>query len=110
MRGKEFLKKYTKLREGISNHFLTTDDAITTRDKWDVGYSGAVLFNFLGAKEISKGSMTEYGWASAFDKPIITIMEDKDNVNDCVMVRSLSGYRVNTLENGILCAKALFNF
>lgn len=75
MRAKEFLKDYPKIFDSTHDHVLTTDAGITTRDMWDVRRSDAILFNLVGAEKISIGTMIEYGWASAYNKPIITIIE-----------------------------------
>ena len=114
MRAKDFLKKYEVMREGLEEHFMTTDEGIVTRDIWDVQRADAVLFNLLNAKKISIGTMVEYGWASAFNKPIITVMEKrgskKENIHEHPMVRRASGYRVETLEQGLTVVKALFAY
>ena len=47
MRAKQFLKEHPLMVDGISDHVLVTDDAITTRDMWDVRRSNAILFNLL---------------------------------------------------------------
>jgi len=111
MRARDFLKQHKGLLlPGISNHILDTDGAITTRDKWDVKRSDAVFFNLLKAKRISIGTMIEYGWASAYDKPIIAVMEKEKNVHEHTMIRRLSAYRVETLDEGLSVAKALFAY
>ncbi|MDE1849019.1 MAG: nucleoside 2-deoxyribosyltransferase [Nanoarchaeota archaeon] len=114
MRAKDFLKDHPLMREGISDSVLTTDGAITIRDMWDVRRCDAVLFNLLKAKKVSIGTMIEYGWASAFNKPIITMMETRDgitkNVHEHAMIRRLSAYRVNTLEEGLYVVKTLFDY
>lgn len=114
MRAKEFLKDYPKLTDEISDHVLASDSGVTTRDIWDVRRSDAILFNLLEAEKVSIGTMIEYGWASALNKPIITIIEDakgkKRNVHEHLMIRSLSGFRVQTLEEGLAVIKALFAY
>ncbi len=110
MRAKEFLKEHPKLIDGISGHVLTSDSGITARDMWDVRRSDAILFNLLEAEKVSIGTMVEYGWASAFNKPIVTIIEREKNVHEHSMVRRLSGYRVETLEEGLSVVRALFNY
>ena len=114
MRGKEFLKAHPKLTDGVSEHVLASDEGITTRDIWDVRSCDAVLFNLLGAEKVSIGTMIEYGWASAFNKPIITVIEKKDeetkNVHEHPIIRRLSGYRVETLDQGLTVVKALFAY
>ena len=111
MRGKEFLKKEQVIR-GSYKHPLSTDEGLTIRDMWDVRRSGIVLFNLTGASSVSIGSMIEYGWASAFNKPIIAAIEpinrENQNVHEHPMVRSLTAYRVETLDEGLAVAKALF--
>ncbi len=108
MRAKDFLKHHPKLVDGISDHVLVSDAGITTRDRWDVKRADAILFNLLGARKVSIGTMFEYGWASAYDKPIITVMEKSGNVHEHAMVRRVSGYRIGTLEDGLAIARALF--
>jgi len=114
MRTKEFLKGHPKLVDGGYEHVLTSDSGITTRDMWDVRRSDAVLFNLLDSKKVSIGTMIEYGWASAFNKPIVTVMEDREsermNVHEHLMIRRLSGYRVETLEEGLDVVRALFDY
>ena len=110
MRAKEFLKEHPKLVDGISEHILTGDSGITTRDMWDVRRSDAILFNLLNAEKVSVGTMIEYGWGSAFNKPLVTVMEKAGNIHEHNMIRRLSGYRVETLELGLIVVKALFNY
>ena len=74
MRAKEFLKSHPKLVDGIYDHPLTMDSGFTTRDMWDVRRCDAILFNLLNAEKVSIGTMIEYGWASAFNKPMITVI------------------------------------
>lgn len=110
MRAKEFLKGHPRLVEGISQNVLVSDSGLTTRDMWDVRRSDAILFNLLNAEKVSTGTMVEYGWASAFDKPIVTVMEKEGNVHEHSMIRRLSGYRVETLEDGLTIVRALFAY
>ena len=111
LRAKEFLAKHDgPLVRGVSDSVLVTDAAITIRDMWDVHESDAVLFNLLDAKKVSIGTMIEYGWASSFNKPIITIMERDGNLHEHAMIRRLTAYRVETLEKGLETVKALFAY
>jgi len=114
MRAKEFLKHHPKLVDGVSDHILASDAGLTSRDMWDVRRSDAILFNLLGAEKISIGTMIEYGWASAFDKPVITIIEKKGkrkkNVHEHPMIRRITDYRVETLDDGLSVVRALFAY
>ena len=110
MRAKDFLKHHPEIIDGVSQHVLASDAGITARDMWDVRRSDAVLFNLLEAKKVSIGTMIEYGWASSFDKPIITLMEKQGNIHEHAMVRRLSDYRVENLEEGLAVVRALFDY
>ena len=114
MRAKEFLKHHPKMVDGVSDHILASDSGLTSRDIWDVRRSDAILFNLLGAEKISIGTMIEYGWASAFDKPMIAVIEKKEkekkNVHEHPMIRRLTNYRVETLDDGLSVVKALFAY
>jgi len=54
--------------------------------------------------------MIEYGWADASRKPIISVIEKEGNVHDHSIVRELTGFRVETLEDGLHVARALLNY
>lgn len=110
MRAKEFLRVYPKLIRGISKHILTSDSGITTRDMWGVRRSDVILFNLLNAEKVSIGTMIEYGWGSAFNKPLVTIVEKEGNIHEHAIIRRLSGYRVETLEEGLSVIRALFDY
>lgn len=110
MRAKEFLKEHPKLVDGISDHVLASDAGLTARDMWDVRRSDAILFNLVGAKKVSIGTMIEYGWASAFNKPFVAVMEEQGNVHEHPIVRELTKYRVETLDEGLTVIRGLFAY
>ena len=83
------------------------EKGIVVRDRYDVQTCDVLLVNLLGAKAVSIGTMIEYGQADAFRKPIITIIEPQGNIHDHLLVRELTGFRVETLEDGILVAKSI---
>lgn len=112
MRANEFLKKTDVIdANGVYHPFLTTDSAITTRDLNDVMRCDAVLMNLLGATRISIGCMIEAGWAHAFRKPVVLMIEPSGphldtqdhpaNVHEHPILRSIAGYRVSNLDDGI---------
>jgi len=112
LRAKNYLKAYGgKL---IGNEYfdkvLSCAKGITTRDRWDAMNSDLLLVNFLGAERASLGSMIEYGWADAARNPIITVMEEGGNLHDHAMVRELTGFRVETLDEGLNVAKAILTY
>lgn len=86
---------------------LLTDKGITVRDRSDVMRCSGLLVNVMGANVVSIGTCIELGWADAWRKPIIMVMEKK-NIHNHPMVRDLAGYIVHDLDEAIALAKTLF--
>ncbi len=101
MRGKEFLKDIGVLSSGhdYPDNAMATPAGITTRDHNDVFTCDAMIACFLeSGGRISGGTFMEYGWASAYRKPIIIVGSlDDPNVKH-LMAEHVAGYRVDTLE------------
>lgn len=107
MRGKDFLAGTTAPIDGSPNAYADLQEQIGSprgvigRDRNDVMNCDAVIACFLGCgPRISIGSMVEFGWADAFRKPIITIMEP-DNIHNHVFVDHLSTYRVGDIPSAV---------
>lgn len=86
---------------------LWTDQGITTRDRLDVMRCDGLIVNFSGVTKVSIGTCIELGWADAWRKPVIIVMEAQNVHNHC-MVRNIAGYIVNDIDEAIAIAKALF--
>jgi nucleoside 2-deoxyribosyltransferase len=106
MRGKEYLASEKSISDEYVNP-LSSAKGITTRDRNDSTLCDIVLFNLLGATKVSIGSMIEYGWADAARRPIITVIEKSGNPHDHSMLRELTGYRVEELDEGLSIARAI---
>ena len=101
MRDKEFLRRKRKIRDSYPDHPLATDHAITTRDRADVMRCDVVLMNLLGAGEVSLGTMAELGWADAWRKPVVLVMEARGNPHDHPFLRSIAGFVTDNLDEAI---------
>ncbi|MBS3170377.1 nucleoside 2-deoxyribosyltransferase [Candidatus Woesearchaeota archaeon] len=88
---------------------LCGEKGLVRRDFHDVQTCDVLLANLLGAQTISIGTMIEYGWANAFNKLIVTVIEKKGNPHEHVFIRELTGYRVETLESGLAVVRSIFN-
>ncbi len=107
LRGKEYLRGLGKLEnQYLGLHALSDPPGIITRDRWDVQRCDVMLVNVLGAERVSIGTMTEFGWADAYRRPIVLAMEE-GNVHDHAFVRQLAGYILPTLEEAIDVTAAL---
>lgn len=105
MRDHEFLAgNWNRMQsDGSYEHPLTLPSGIVGRDSFDVKRCDVMLVNLLDAKRVSIGTMIEYGWASAMGKVIITVMRE-DSIHDHAMLKELSTYIVDDIEEGIaLC-------
>lgn len=107
LRGKEYLKMRGPLEGGYSEFPLSTDSGITSRDRWDCMRADVVIFNLLGAKRISIGTMVEFGWADAARNQIVLIMEKEGNPHEYPMIREISKFRVDNLQDGLRITEAL---
>jgi len=109
LRAKGYLRSKGVIEQGYEDTPLSTDHGITTRDRWDVQTADAVLFNLLGAKRVSIGTMIEYGWADARRIPIITCIEPTGNIHDHPMLREITGFRVDNLQDAVELLDRILN-
>jgi len=109
MRAKDFLKDIKVFsKDGEEGGQLATAEAINMRDHWDCRTKDLVFVNFLGAKQVSIGTVMEIAWAHAYRTPVVVVMEDEGNPHDHAMLLQSGGhFRANSLEQGILHTKAI---
>lgn len=112
MRAKQYLRSIGRLEQSsYLEHPLCTDDGITTRDRNDVRNCDVVLANFLTASSmVSCGTPIEFGWADAWRKPVVMVMQLEGNPFDHGMMRSIAGFRVETLDEGLDIVKAILSY
>jgi nucleoside 2-deoxyribosyltransferase len=105
-------KEYLSLEKNISDEYsavLSCSRGIVTRDRFDTFSCDVMLANFLGAKKVSIGTILEYGWADSKRKPIITVIEKEGNPHDHAAIKELTGFRVESLDEGLFIARAILN-
>ena len=107
LRCKEELRSKGVIHDSYPDNPLTTDRGITTRDRQDCTRADALLINLVGAKYASPGTSIEFGWADAHRIPTVVVIEDQGNPYDHPMVRDLTGFRVNNLDDGIAVIEKL---
>jgi nucleoside 2-deoxyribosyltransferase len=81
-------------------------ESIVVRDRFDVMSCDIILMNLSGATKVSIGSMLEAGWADAFRKILIVVMEE-DNIHNHAMLRGLASYVVPTVYEGLTLCKTI---
>lgn len=106
LRGKDYLKGEGALSGSYEQHPPSTQKGLNGRDRNDVMTADAVIINLLGAIKISIGTMIEIGWADAYRKPVILVME-AGNPHDHPMVKENCVYQVSTLEDAVKLTKVL---
>ena len=129
MREKEFLEKEQCIgatADYESLHGFGTPQGILTRDHNDVRNCDVMVASFLGATRVSIGTCVEFGFAHAYRKPVIMIMESErkgeqalsaeglrgdykfaKNPHDHVFLRACAGYVVPTLKHAAEIAYSL---
>ncbi len=106
MRGKEYLANETDIDSHEYNTASSCPKGVYTRDRWDSMRCDLMVANLLDAKTISIGTMMEFAWGDSQGTPIIMIMEET-NAHNHLLVRGAPGFRVNTLEEAAVLAKAI---
>ena len=101
LRAHGHLDREGELRGAYPQHPLTTSQALTARDRHDCYTCDLLLVNLAGATEVSIGTCIEVGWADAFRKAIVLVMEPHGNVHDHPLVRGVCAFQVATLEEGL---------
>ncbi len=107
LRGKHYLQHETSIGDSYEQSLLSSQAAITARDRNDCRTCDLIVFNFLGATKASIGSCIELGWGDAFGKPMILVMEPEGNVHDHAMVRQVCGWRTRSLDEAVAVIRAV---
>ena len=107
LRGKDYLADLGVLEQSYAGFPLSTDQGLTTRDRYDCMGSDLVVFYLLGAQRISIGTMIEMGWCDAARKPSILVIEKEGNPHDHPMVRQTVPFRVDNLDDALKVAEII---
>ena len=107
LRNKQYLRSEGVLEQSYPHSAFSSDRGINTRDHWDCMTSDLIFVNLLGASRVSIGTVMEIAWAYAYRKPCVVVMEPSGNVHEHPMIREAIGFRVQTLEEGIVAARAI---
>lgn len=110
LRAKQYLKNENDIADQYQDDLsvLSTQRGIFARDTWDATRCDGVFVNLLGTtRRVSIGTVMEIAWAWHARNPIILVMEI-GNIHDHSMLREACPFRVDTIEEGINVAKALF--
>jgi nucleoside 2-deoxyribosyltransferase len=116
MRAKNFLSKSQNIASTSDSYGKDSPfgqgSGILARDHNDVFTCDAMIANFLDAKVGSLGTAAEFGFAHAYKKPIVMIIEPHlldekgvpvpgQNPHHHVFLRQMAGYIVNDLETAV---------
>ena len=107
MRAKHYLEELSSISgtgEEYSQHVLSSQKSVLTRDRYDTRTANVVLMNLLDSKRVSIGTMIEMGWADAYRVPIVLVIEDggvEENYHHHMMVREAAGFILHDLEEAI---------
>lgn len=109
MRGKDFLAGEKSIKGNplmYADKAMATSKGILGRDHFDVQNCDVVVANFLGAERVSIGTCVEFGWASAYRKPVVMIVDD-NNLHNHAFLHEIATYVVKTPEEAAFLTKTL---
>jgi nucleoside 2-deoxyribosyltransferase len=107
MRQEGHLAEIQTIEHVVYDGIMSSAKAIVAKDRLDVQRADLVVAGFLGAKIASIGTTIELGWADAWDKTTILIMEPQGNPNDRFFLTELADFRVATVREAAEVAKAI---
>jgi nucleoside 2-deoxyribosyltransferase len=108
MRQKDYLLR-EKIVGDAYDTVLSCSRGIMTRDHWDCTRCDVILVNLIGATKVSIGTVMEIAWAWDNDIPVVLCIEKEGNIHDHAMIREATGFRVNSLEEGLTVVKAILS-
>lgn len=89
------------------NSVTISPRGIVAKDKFDTLRSDLIISNFLNAGAMSGGSFIEFGWADAYQIPIIMVIEGPENPNYHAMAVEMSSFVVDSTEKAAEITKQL---
>jgi len=107
MRAKDYLLQETSVADSYESKIMSSQRGIYARDFNDCRMCDALFVNLLDANRISIGTVMEVAWGAAFNKPIVLVMEDENNLHEHSMLREACPIRVNNIAEGVDIMKAL---
>ena len=108
LRAKDFLRDYGVLKQNYLHASpLSSGKGIVTRDRNDVRTCDIVLMNLKGMDRVSIGCMVEVGWADAWRKPIVMVLDEDTKYYDHEFIKEIAGYIVYDLDDALEVVKAI---
>lgn len=101
MRGKEYLKDEKMVGMSYEDIPMSSRKGITGRDGFDVEHADAVLAYFLGAKNVSIGTVFEMGIAYGHGRIATVMVLEENNPHQHAMLIASSVYVVSNLDDAI---------
>jgi nucleoside 2-deoxyribosyltransferase len=100
LRHKEQLHNFnTSTMPVLNDEIHAKEKIIKRRDRLDIQQSQGVIACFTGVQKASVGTCIEMGWADAYDKPIIVVMDRGiGNPHDHAMLREIAWAIVDDLD------------
>lgn len=108
MRGRTELTHEKTITRTYEDQPLGSGKGITARDRNDVIRADLVLVNFLGATQVSIGTVIEIAWADLLRKPIVVAME-KGNPHEHAILKDIVPFYTTSLEEAVNVAIAILN-
>ena len=109
MRAMRHLSGSLEIRDSYPGDVLACDRGIMVSDSWDCRRCDILFVNLLGTKRVSIGTVLEIGFAWENRIPVVLVIEKEGNIHDHSMIREATGFRVNTVDEGLLVVMSLLD-
>ena len=80
---------------------------VLQRNQFDLSRTDLVLANFLGAREVSIGSVGELFWAHAMQKPVVVVRETSGNPHDHDILNEIAGWILEDLDQALQLVRTI---
>lgn len=107
LRSKNYLLEETSVADCYDDIVMSSQRGIYARDYYDCRTKDAIFVNLLNAERVSIGTVMEIAWATAYEKPIVLVMEKEGNIHEHAMLREACPLRVDNLHDGYHIMKSL---
>lgn len=108
MRGKDFLKYESKIKDSYAENPFANSKAIMLRDFHDVSSADAVIVNLSGCTSVSIGTVMEIAWAYQRRIPVICINDPSNKVHDHSMLNEAIWWTVADVSEALDVLNTLF--
>lgn len=109
MRLKSYLAGEQSIGMSYEKSMLSNCKSVLARDRNDVRRCDAVVAYFPKGARPSAGTLVELGWADAWRKPIVLLVDADDPIRKHPLVGGVAGFLATDVREAAVCINALLS-